>query len=282
MPPSAAGSSAQRRPRRTPTSSGSGPTSTFSADNYAAFAVMDGADPMNQRTNDVLATHVFLDWGTGRLGTLGELYIEKSLDPTAHLAVAMNGQLMGGPMPSPVQKDCYRGMLNAMLAAGLHSNWWLNWSQITPDDLRSVNEPARRLGPMFRGMRPDGHDVAVLWSQSEIIMRCKPLVARAAHLKPGEKMTRTIARLPENSATRGPVRAGDQHQRRGEQLPRPGPGGAHGPESRRLSRPRAARARPARRHPPGLPRADDRRPDGRAARRGAAGDRGSSSPPAAR
>ncbi len=118
------------------------PDVTFSADNYAAFAVMDGADPMNQRANDVLASHVFLDWGTGRLATLGELYIEKSLDPAAHLAVAMNGQLMGGPMPSPVQKDCYRGMLNAMLAAGLHSNWWLNWSQITADDLRSVNEPA--------------------------------------------------------------------------------------------------------------------------------------------
>ncbi len=35
-------------------------------------------------------------------------------------------------------------------------------------------------------------------------MRCKSLVACAAHLKPGEKLTRTIARLPENSATRGP------------------------------------------------------------------------------
>ncbi len=180
------------------------PDAAFSADNYAAFAVMDGADPMNQRTNDIPATHVFLDWGTGRLGTLGGLYIEKSHDPTAHLAVAMNGQLMGGPMPSPVQQICYRGMMNAMLAAGLRSNWWLNWSQIEPDHLKAVNEPARRLGPMFLAMRPDRHDVAILWSQSEIMMRCKPLVARAAHLKPGEPMKRTIATLPENSAAKGP------------------------------------------------------------------------------
>ncbi|MGP0069947.1 MAG: hypothetical protein ACLQGP_40895 [Isosphaeraceae bacterium] len=180
------------------------PDATFSADNYAAFAVMDGADPMNQRTNDIPATHVFLDWGTGRLGTLSALNIEKSHDPTAHLAVAMNGQLMGGPMPSDVQQVCYRGMMNAMLAAGLHSNWWLNWSQIEPDHLKAVNEPARRLGPLFLAMRPDRHDVALLWSQSEIMMRCKPLVARAAHLKPGAPMTRTIAVLSENSATKGP------------------------------------------------------------------------------
>lgn len=180
------------------------PDVTFSADNYAAFAVMDGADPMNQRTNDIMATHVFLDWGAGRLATLCGLNIEKSLNPTAPLAVAMNGQLMGGPMPSPVQKVCYRGMMNTMLAAGLRSNWWLNWGQITPDDLRSVNEPARRIGPLFRNMRPAEHDVAVLWSQSEIVMRCKPLVARAAHLNPGETLKRTIATLPENSATRGP------------------------------------------------------------------------------
>jgi hypothetical protein len=180
------------------------PDATFSADNYAALAVMDGADPMNQRTNDIPATHVFLDWGTGRLGTLSGLYIEKSHDPTAHLAVAMNGQLMGGPMPSDVQQVCYRGMMNAMLAAGLRSNWWLNWDRIEPDHLKAVNEPARRLGPLFLAMRPDHHDVALLWSQSEIMMRCKPLVARAAHLKPGEPMKRTIAVLPENSATKGP------------------------------------------------------------------------------
>jgi hypothetical protein len=180
------------------------PDAVFSSDNYAALAVMDGADPMNQRTNDIPATHVFLDWGTGRLGTLSGLSIEKSHDPTAHLAVAMNGQLMGGPMPSTVQQVCYRGMMNAMLAAGLRSNWWLNWSLIEPDHLKAVNEPARRLGPLFLAMRPDRHDVALLWSQSEIMMRCKPLVARAAHLKPGEPMKRTIAVLPENSATKGP------------------------------------------------------------------------------
>ena len=175
---------------------------------------MDGADPMNQRTNDIPATHVFLDWGTGRLGTLSGLYIEKSHDPTAHLAVAMNGQLMGGPMPSAVQQVCYRGMMNAMLAAGLHSNWWLNWSPIEPDHLKAVNEPARRLGPLFLAMRPDRHDVALLWSQSEIMMRCKPLVARAAHLKPGESMKRTIAGTAGELGDQGPLRDGDQHQRR--------------------------------------------------------------------
>ena len=94
----------------------------------------------------------------------------------------MNGQLAGGPIPSAVQRDCYRGMLNSMLAAGLKTNWWLNWSAIEPDHLKAVNEPARRFGPLFLAMRPDRHDVALLWSQSEIMMRCKPLVARAAHL----------------------------------------------------------------------------------------------------
>ena len=180
------------------------PDVVFSADNYAAFAVMDGADPMNQQTNDIPATHVFLDWGTGRLGTLSGLYIEKSFNPTAQLAVAMNGQLMGGPMPSRVQQICYRGMMNAMLAAGLRSNWWLNRSLIEPGHLKAVNEPARRLGPLFLAMRPDHHDVALLWSQSECLMRCKPVVARAAQLKPGETIKRTIAVLPENSATKGP------------------------------------------------------------------------------
>jgi len=109
------------------------PNVVFSTVNYAAFAAMDGADPMNQRTSDIPATHVFLDWGTGRLGAISGLCIEKSHDPTALLAVAMNGQLMGGPMPSAVQQVCYRRMLNSMLAAGLRSNWWLNWGAISPD-----------------------------------------------------------------------------------------------------------------------------------------------------
>ena len=177
------------------------PDVTFSADNYAAFAVMDGADPMNQRTNDILATHVFLDWGTGRLGTLGGLYIEKSLESDgasrrgderpahgrAHAQPGAEGLLSGD-----AQRDARRRPAQQLVA------------QLEPDHAGRPQGRQRaggRLGPMFRGMRPDGHDVAILWSQSEIIMRCKPLVARAAHLKPGETMTRTIARLPENSAT---------------------------------------------------------------------------------
>ena len=248
------------------------PDVTFSADNYAAFAVMDGADPMNQRTNDILATHVFLDWGTGRLGTLSGLYIEKSLDPTTHLAVAMNGQLMGGPMPSPVQKDCYRGMLNTMLAAGLHSNWWLNWSQITPEGPQGGQRAGARLGPMFLGMRPDRHDVAMLWSQSEIIMRCKPLVARAAHLEAGQPMTRTIARLHENSATRGPYELEISTNGEGANY-RDQVQAAHLALNRAGYPAQFLHERLARWDPQGLPGAGDRRPDGRAARRVAAGDR---------
>ncbi len=118
-------------------------------------------------------------------------------------ALAMNGQLFGGPIASPVQRDCYRGMLNSMLAAGLHSNWWLNWGLISREHLKEVNEPAIRLGPLFAAMRPTGHDVAVLWSQSEIIMRCKDVVAREARQKEGEPIKLTVSGLPENSAIKG-------------------------------------------------------------------------------
>ena len=52
-------------------------------------------------------------------------------------------------------------------------------------------------------MRPTGHDVAVLWSQSEIIMRCKDVVAREARQKEGEPIKLTVSGLPENSAIKG-------------------------------------------------------------------------------
>jgi len=181
------------------------PNLVFSTDNYAAHAVMDGAEPMNQAANDIPATHVFLDWGVGRLGAIAGIFIEKSHNPTAPVALAMNGQLAGGPIPSAVQRDCYRGMLNSMLAAGLKSNWWLNWSQISREHLKEVNEPAVRVGPLFAAMRPTGHDVAVLWSQSEIIMRCKDVVGREARQKEGEPIKLTVSGLPENSAVRGPT-----------------------------------------------------------------------------
>ena len=178
------------------------PGVTFGADIYAVHVFGDGADAMNQRANDLCSTHVFLDWGLGRLAAVSSIYIEKSHDPLAPVAHAMNGQLMGGPMPSEVQRDCYRGMANSMLMAGLHSNWWLNWGQISKEHLREVNEPAIRLGPLFKEMRPARHDVAVLWSTTEMYMRGKPIAAKSAHQKGGEPIKLMIATLPENTAVK--------------------------------------------------------------------------------
>ena len=50
----------------------------------------------------------------------------------AKLAHAMNGQLFGRPVPQPGQRNTYHLMRNAMLAAGLHSNWWLNPTGMNP------------------------------------------------------------------------------------------------------------------------------------------------------
>ena len=85
------------------------PDVIFSADNYAAHAVMDGADPMNQGANDIPATHVFLDWGVGRLGAIAGISIEKSHNPTAPVALAMNGQLFGAPSPAPCSATATEG-----------------------------------------------------------------------------------------------------------------------------------------------------------------------------
>ena len=46
------------------------PDVRFSTDNYAVHVVMDGADAMSQRANDVPCTHIFLDWGLSRVDAI--------------------------------------------------------------------------------------------------------------------------------------------------------------------------------------------------------------------
>ena len=176
------------------------PDMLFSTDLYAPQAVMDGTDPMNQEVNEVPSTHVFMDWGYGKLGVIGALYLEKAHQPEAKIAHAMNGQLFGKLVPQPQQRDAYRAMLNGMLAAGLKSNWWLNTGGMSPDDLAAVNEPGQRLGPLFLEMSPAGHDVAVLWSFTEIAMREREIAAKEATKKTGEQIKLMVASLPENTA----------------------------------------------------------------------------------
>jgi hypothetical protein len=176
------------------------PDVVFSTDLYAPHAVMDGTDPLNQQVNDFPSSHVFLDWGSGKLGALSGIYLEKAHEPTSRLAHAMNGQLFGTPVPQPQQRYAYRLMLNAMLAAGLRSNWWLNTGNMGKEDLAAVNEPVQRLGPLFLQMTPTGHDVAVLWSFTEICRREKDITAREAKKKPGSKLLLRVTSLPESSA----------------------------------------------------------------------------------
>jgi hypothetical protein len=176
------------------------PDMVFSTDLYAPHAIMDGTDPMNQEVNEIPSTHVFMDWGYGKLGVIGALYLEKAHQPTAKIAHAMNGQLFGKLVPQTGQRDAYRLMLNGMLAAGLKSNWWLNTGGMTPEDLAGINEPGQRLGPLFLEMSPEKHDVAVLWSFTEIAMREKAMCGKEAKKKTGEQIKLMVASLPENTA----------------------------------------------------------------------------------
>ncbi len=176
------------------------PAVRFSTDLYAPHAIMDGTDPMNQEINDFPSTHVFLDWGTGKLGLIGALYLEKAHDPLAKIAHATNGQLFGDTVPQPNQRDAYRLMLNAMLAAGVRSNWWLNATGMSPSDLVLVDEPGLRIGPLFANMSPDDHDVAILWSFTELAMREKSIAAEEAQLPPEKNLTRWFKDYPPNSA----------------------------------------------------------------------------------
>jgi len=178
------------------------PEAVFSTDLYALHAMMDGTDTMNQRCNDIPSTHVFMDWGTGKLGIIGGLYLEKAHDPTAKVAHAMNGQLFGKRVPQPQHTYAYRLMLNGMLAAGLSSNWWLNWGGMEAPHLAAIHEPARRLGPLLAEMVPGDRDVAVLWSFTELGMRLKDITAKEAAKKTGEQIKLMVASLPENTAVK--------------------------------------------------------------------------------
>jgi hypothetical protein len=167
------------------------PRVVFSTDFYAPQAITDGTEPLNQEVNDIPATHVFPDVGMGKLGLIGAIGLEKAHNPAAKVAHATNGQLFGEPVVQPQQRDAYRLMLGSMLAAGLHSNWWLNTTGMDKADLAAVNEPGLRMGPLFRGFAPAGHDVAVLWSFTEAAMRQKAVVAREAHRTAADSAMRT-------------------------------------------------------------------------------------------
>jgi len=179
------------------------PEVTYSTDLYAPHAIMDGTEPMNQRCNDVPSTHVFVDWGYGKIGAMTGLYLEKAHDPTAKVAHAMNGQLFSTRVPQPQMRYAYHLMLNSLMAAGLYSNWWLNYGGMSHDDLKAVNEPAQRIGPVFVEMGPTGHDVAVLWSFNELAMRCKDITSREAKKKSGEQIKLMIADYPETTDLEG-------------------------------------------------------------------------------
>lgn len=179
------------------------PEVIYSTDLYAPHAIMDGTEPLNQRCNDVPSTHVFVDWGYGKIGAMSGLYVEKAHDPTAKVAHAMNGQLFSARVPQPQMRYAYHLMLNSLMAAGLYSNWWLNYGGMSPDDLKAVNEPAQRIGPLFVEMGTSGHDVAVLWSFNELALRCKDITSREAKKKSGEQIKLMIADYPETAELEG-------------------------------------------------------------------------------
>lgn len=175
------------------------PEAVFGGDLYAPLAIMDGTDPFNQRANDLPTSHVFFDFTGGPMAVPGQIYLEKSHDPTAPIAHAMNGQLIGvAPKNS---RPLYHLLMNSMLQAGLASNWWLNTGAMSKDDLAAVNDPAERLGPLFRGLAPRQHDLALLWSYTEIGMRAKDVVAREASKKTGEQI-KLLVPYPDEGATK--------------------------------------------------------------------------------
>ena len=179
------------------------PQATFSTDLYAPQAIMDGTDPLNQEVNDIPSSHVFVDWGIDRLGVYSGVALEKSHDPYARLAHAMNGQLFGDAVAQPQQTYAYRAAMNGMLAAGLTSNWWLNMTGMKPADLAEVNNAAKKIGPVLKETLATGHDVAVLWSFTELALREKEITAREANKKTGEPIKLMVASLPENTALNG-------------------------------------------------------------------------------
>ena len=179
------------------------PHATFSTDLYAPHAIMDGTDPLNQEVNDIPSSHVFVDWGIDRLGAYSGVHLEKSHDPTSRMAHAMNGQLFGDTVAPPQQTYAYRACMNGMLAAGLTSNWWLNTGAMKPADLAEVNNAAKKICPVLKETLFTGHDVAVLWSFTELAMREKDITLKEASKKSGEQIKLMIASLPENTALKG-------------------------------------------------------------------------------
>uniref|UniRef100_B8HR30 Uncharacterized protein n=1 Tax=Cyanothece sp. (strain PCC 7425 / ATCC 29141) TaxID=395961 RepID=B8HR30_CYAP4 len=181
------------------------PGLVFSTDLYAPHAIMDGTDPLNQEVNQVPATHVFLDYGLDRLGAYSSLMLEKAHAPSAKIAHAMNGQLFGEPVPQPQQLYAYRLALNGLLAAGLASNWWLNTTAMTPADLAAVNHPAKRIGPLLRETSPD-HEVAVLWSETELMLRQQPITLQEASRSPGDMPLKlTVSPLADQPQVKGEI-----------------------------------------------------------------------------
>ncbi len=162
------------------------PGLVFANDLYAPHAIMDGTDPWAQQVNDIPTTHVFFDFSGGVPSVPGQMYLEKSYAPTARLAHAMNGQLTG---VSGARMPLYHELMNAMCMTGLRSNWWLNTGEMTAEDLEAVNEPAARLGPLLGQFAPAAHDVAILWSRTELEMREMEMAAREAARAPEAKLT---------------------------------------------------------------------------------------------
>lgn len=170
------------------------PAAKFATDLYALHAIMDGTDTLNQRVNDVPTTHVFFDFFGGPMAVPGQLYLEKAARPAAHVAHAMNGQLTA---PASAPEPLYHFLMNAMLSAGLDSNWWLNASR---EGQAPVNERATRMGSIFKQVSPSKHDTAVLWSFSEMAMRQKPVAKMESERTEGRQPSLLLP-LPEGSET---------------------------------------------------------------------------------
>jgi len=181
------------------------PDMVFSTDLYAIWAIGDGTDPLNQEANDIPATHVFIDWGQGKLSIPGMMYLEKAHDPVSKIAHAMNGRLFGDPVPIPQQTSTHHLQMNAMLAAGLHCNWWLGTSGLGAKEIHAVNDPAIRIGPLFVEVAPSDHDVAVLWGWTEMCLRQKDIAAREVKKAATEKILKRIIHLPKNSVVQDGV-----------------------------------------------------------------------------
>ena len=59
---------------------------------------------------------------------------------------------------------------------------------------------AKRIGPVLKETLLTSHDVAVLWSFTELAMREEDITLQEASKKTGEQIKLRIASLPENSA----------------------------------------------------------------------------------